>query len=259
MATTACVRMLAKSRMAAVALLFMVVTPATIEGRRTHGWGAWISGAHATFYGGSDASGTNDGACGYGNQIAQYGYATTALSAQLFNGGKVCGACYQVRCWRNKGCISGRPVLTVTVTNLCPPNSYGGWCDPPKSHFDLSQPAFSRIAKVQYGHVPIIYRRVRCERRGGIRFTLNGHTFFNLVLVTNVGGAGDVIAMAVKGSSTGWIQMNRNWGQNWQNGANLNGQSLSFKITTSDYRIITSFNVVPNHWQYGQTFYGSQY
>ncbi|KAI6671102.1 hypothetical protein NL676_005987 [Syzygium grande] len=215
----------------AVALLSITLSTTWMVEARIPGIyteGPWQS-AHATFYGGADASGTMGGACGYGNLYSQgYGVNTAALSTALFNNGFSCGACFEIKCANDPQ-----------------------WCH--------SGSASIFIAEYRAGIVPVAYRRVPCRKQGGIRFTINGFRYFNLVLISNVAGAGDIVRASVKGERTGWMSMSRNWGQNWQSDAVLVGQSLSFRVTGSDRRTSTSWNIVPAGWQFGQTFTGKNF
>ncbi|XP_011025290.1 PREDICTED: putative expansin-A17 [Populus euphratica] len=188
--------------------------------------------AHATFYVGSDGSSAMNGACGYGNLYTDgYGINTAALSTALFNDGESCGGrCYQIVCdaasdaqW----CLKAKSI-TITATNYCPPNyrpasDNGGWCNPPRPHFDLSRPVFQAIAESRAGIVPFLYRKVTCKRRGGFRFTLNGGSYFELVLISSVGGAGEISkAWTMWSKSNKWEAMTRNCGANWQSLSYLN-------------------------------------
>lgn len=92
-----------------------------------------------------------------------------------------------------------------------------------------------------------------------MRFTIDGHRYFTLVLIWNVAGAGDITTVKVKGDKLGWTTMSRNWGENWETNEDLVGQSLSFRVVTSDRRTSTSFHVAPPDWQYGRTYEGKNF
>lgn len=185
---------------------------------------------------------------------------TTALSTALFNDGLACGACFELVCVNNpQWCIKGARPITVTATNFCPPNYWkpdGNWCNPPLKHFDLSMPMFTKLAYYRAGIIPVKYRRVPCRKQGGVKFEVKGNPYWTMVLFYNVGGAGDIASARIKGSRTGWIGMKRNWGQNWQTGIKLTGQTLSFQLTASDGASIEFSAVAPSNWGFGQTYDG---
>lgn len=107
-----------------------------------------------------------------------------------------------------------------------------------------------------------MHYRVPCIRTGGIRFTIStkSNPYFLLVLVWNVAGAGEVESVMIKGDKgKPFTEMKRNWGQNWESHENLVGQSLTFRVKTSDGKKSTSWHVVPKDWQFGQTYKGKNF
>ncbi|KAJ6968676.1 hypothetical protein NC653_036605 [Populus alba x Populus x berolinensis] len=207
------------------------------------------------------------GACNYKDVAGQgYGMNTAALSSVLFKNGQACGACFEIKCADNpQWCKLGQPSLIVTATDHCPPNpslpnDNGGWCNVPREHFDVAKPVFSQLAEYKAGIIPIQYRRVPCQKQGGIRFTILGNPWFYQVIVWNVGGAGDVVRVQVKGDDKlKWTQMERDWGTTWKTSAILLGESLSFRVSASDDRDSTSWHVTPKNWQFGQTYEGKNF
>ncbi|XP_047077861.1 expansin-A2-like [Lolium rigidum] len=201
------------------------------------------------------------GACGYGDLYsAGYGTKTATVSPELFNDGAACGACYELKCVdAGSSCLPGS--IVVTATDMCRHSYFdeGGWCNLPRAHFVMSEPAYTQIAVRGAGFVPVSYRRAPCVRNGGIRFRISGLLLSTEVLVTNVAGAGDVQSVSIHASSIGWMPMTRMYGQKWQKISELHGQSLSISVTISDGRTVVSNNVAPADWQSGQTFQGGQF
>ncbi|KAL6896747.1 hypothetical protein ACP4OV_007319 [Aristida adscensionis] len=210
--------------------------------------GPWTVG-HATFYGGPDGSGTTEGACGYKDTKAEgYGLQTAAVGPEIFNHGTGCGACFEIK--GVEGPMAGKTTV-VTATNEGPPAVNGKQ----GVHFDLTMPVFLQIAEEKAGIVQMSFRKVPCVREGGIRYKITGNKNYNEVMVTNVGGAGDVVALMVKGDKrVKWTDLTRSWGQMWTTSVDLTGESLTFRVMTSDHRKATSWHVAPKDWTFGKVY-----
>ncbi|OAE20329.1 hypothetical protein AXG93_2338s1180 [Marchantia polymorpha subsp. ruderalis] len=246
------------------AMMLLSIAPISVSAAEAFAARTWTD-SHATWYGGKDGAGTMGGACGYGNMNARgYGMKTAALSTKLFNDGFTCGACFEIRCKssQSKYCYSSTASVIVTATNYCPANPNrptDGWCNGDRTHFDLTYQMFTTLAIYEAGIIPVQYRRVPCAKKGGIRFTINGNPNFNLILLSNVGGSGNVVSVQMKGenSYSGWVPMKQNWGQMWECGTKVTGQSISFKVTVGYGQTFTFWTVAPKTWQFGQTYEAS--
>ncbi|KAJ9703146.1 hypothetical protein PVL29_004779 [Vitis rotundifolia] len=64
-------------------------------------------------------------------------------------------------------------------------------------------PMFLKIAEYRAEIVSVAFSLVLCHEQGGIGFTINCFQYFNLVLITNVVGVGDIVRANIKRSKTG--------------------------------------------------------
>ena len=210
------------------------------------------------------------GACGYGANDIQslYSTRTAALSTPLFASGSGCGQCYELRCVNSRWCNPGSPSVVVTGTNLCPPNwnlpsDNGGWCNPPRQHFDMAPPSFLILAPRVAGIVPVQFRRVPCQRSGGVRFYVQGNYYWLLLYVMNVGGSGDVGDLAVKRAGEpdcNYVPASRNWGITYQVFAALgNAKGLVVRMTcySSPRKTIVVDDAITAWWSTGLSYQGS--
>ncbi|KAF8688002.1 hypothetical protein HU200_042488 [Digitaria exilis] len=229
---------------------------------RGYGW----SYGGATWYGSPYGAGSDGGACGYQDAVSQRPFRSmiAAGGPSLFNNGKGCGACYQIKCTGNRAC-SRRPV-TVTITDSCPG---GGACTAESAHFDMSGTAFGAMANRgmadrlrSAGILKIQYKRVPCNYNGlGINFKVDAgsNPYYLAVLIMYMSGEGNIAAVDImEDGCNSWTPMQQSWGAVWRVNSN-NGQPLrapfSFRITSgSGKKKLVAKNAIPAGWGAGGTY-----
>nr|XP_027186907.1 expansin-B15-like [Cicer arietinum] len=217
----------------------------------------------ATWYGPPTGDGSEGGACGYGNAVGQPPLSSmiSAGSPLIYQSGKGCGSCYEVKCIGNPAC-SGNPV-TVTITDECP-----GTCgsDSPY-HFDLSGRAFGAMANSgqdgnlrKVGKIVVQHRRVPCIYNGvSIAFHVDSKSnpYYFATAVEYENGDGDlkkVELMEAFGNT--WVTMQQSYGAVWKyNKQSLLRAPFSIRLTTIESgKIFVAKNVIPAGWKPGQTY-----
>ncbi|XP_058761702.1 putative expansin-B2 [Vicia villosa] len=216
------------------------------------------SSTMATWYGPPEGDGSEGGACGYQNAVGlpPFNSMISAANPSIYQSGKGCGSCYQVKCTENPAC-SGNP-FTVVITDECP------GCD---HYFDLSGKAFGSMAISgqadnlrNAGKIPVEYQRVTCNYPGvpiafHVDFGSNQDYFATVIEYEN--GDGDLKTVELKeGNSETWEAMQQSWGAVWKfnKGAQLN-EPFSIRLTTIESgKMFVANNVIPVGWQPGQTY-----
>ncbi|XP_062087151.1 putative expansin-B2 [Humulus lupulus] len=217
--------------------------------------------AGATWYGSPDGAGSTGGSCGYGKLVSRSPFSSmiTAISLSLYNSGKECGACYQVKCTKSQYC-SGKPVRVV-ITDLCPGEPAGS------AHFDLSGTSFGAMALPgqeqmlrDLGVLDIRFSRVACDYSGKrIAFHVdkgsNSNYFASVVEFEE--GDGDLASVELKeASSKTWRAMQQSWGAVWKlNAGSQLHPPLSLRLTSKySGRTLVAKNVIPDGWRPGATY-----
>ncbi|KAK7395614.1 hypothetical protein VNO78_16178 [Psophocarpus tetragonolobus] len=218
--------------------------------------------AVATYYGPKNGCGSEGGACGYKSAVkeAPFYSLVSAGSPLLYQQGKGCGSCYEVKCTQDPAC-SGDPVRVV-ITDEC-----AGCGSDSKYHFDLSGTSFASLAAVgqkqklfKSGKISIVFRKVKCQypkRTIAFEVDSGSNHYYFATLVKFVNGDGDIEKLEMK-TDSGWHSMQRSWGALWKldKGIQLK-PPFSFKLTTKAGKTISAKNVIPAGWNAGKTYQSS--
>ncbi|CAI5523730.1 unnamed protein product [Closterium sp. Naga37s-1] len=234
-------------RFMTLALVLTLATFAAFPQANGGKYETWAKGFTATYYGGQG----DGGSCGYGTaQQSGFGVFTASASASLYQSGLLCGACLRVKCVNSPLCKPGVSPM-VTVSNLCPPLSSGGWCDGNKMSLSLAPTTWNMIAtNPNVGVVPVIVKRVLCQRKRGIVFNVTGNPYYIEALIKNVAGSGDLRRVDLSLNRGPFQPMVRSYGSVWTfSGQKMTGKSLSFRLfSRNDNASLVIWNALPPNW-----------
>ncbi|KAL2234039.1 putative expansin-B2 [Sesamum indicum] len=222
------------------------------------------SPAQASWYGNPSGAGSDGGACGYGNAVeaAPFSSLITAAAASLYNSGKACGTCFQVKCTSSKVC-SGNPVRVV-ITDECP------GCDSQSLLFDLSGTSFGTMAASgeadqlrNVGIEQIQYKRVECNFPGvSVAFRVdpgsNANYFATAVEYEDGDGLAGVELKQAADSGGAWLPMQQSWGAVWKVDLPSNYKPpFSIRLTaggSNSRKTVVADKVIPANYNPGQTY-----
>ncbi|GJX56963.1 expansin-B15-like protein [Tanacetum coccineum] len=222
----------------------------------------WADAA-ATWYGSPDGFGSDGGSCGYGTAVSQAPFSSmvTGIGPSLYNNGKECGACYDVKCTKHPSC--SRKPARVVITDFCP----GGPCASDHAHFDLSGTAFGAMAKPgqekhlrDAGVLQIRFARVSCDfSRTKIVFRVDqgSNPNYFATLVEFEEGDGDLAGVSLKEeSSDEWLEMVQSWGAVWKidPGRELHPPFSLRLISRYSQQVLIAKDVIPSGWTPGATY-----
>ncbi|CAN6995010.1 unnamed protein product [Brassica rapa subsp. trilocularis] len=218
--------------------------------------------AGATWYGSPTGYGSNGGACGYENAVAQAPFSSmvSAGGPSLYKSGKGCGACYQIKCTSKPAC-STNPV-TVVITDECK------GCVTESVHFDLSGTAFGALASSgqdsqlrDVGVLQILYRKVECNYIGEtVTFHVeNGSNPYSFAaLIEYEDGDGEIGLVELKQAldSDTWLPMSQSWGAVWKLDVTSPLRApLSLRLTYLDSgETVMASDVIPAGWEPGEKY-----
>ncbi|RCV07631.1 hypothetical protein SETIT_1G260400v2 [Setaria italica] len=221
----------------------------------------WSNDGGATWYGAPHGAGSDGGACGYQNAVEQPPFSSmvTAGGLSIFQNGKGCGSCFQVKCTEHASC-SGSPV-TVVLTDECP----DGACQQEPVHFDLSGTAFGAMAKpgqddllLNAGRLRVQYTRVPCNWHGmdvAFKVDAGSNPYYLAVLIECESGDGDLRSVEVIQSGGAWAPMQQSWGAVWKYNSGPALQApISLRLISGSGRVLIADKVIPPGWTPGRTY-----